>query len=141
MTAKAQYAFRSKEEMEVSDNEDLMIPFGMFELDAAGLIVHYSPVSEEGRAALQNKMVGRNFFDDLGSFSQVEELRRRFLNFMSVGTSVERFSINFNRNLESVRVQIVMARFSEKSERGRESFALIRLMPERIEHLSSNAAA
>jgi hypothetical protein len=58
--------------MEVSDKEITTIPFGMFELNAAGVVVHYSPASEEERNALQNNIVGRNFFGDLVAISQVE---------------------------------------------------------------------
>jgi photoactive yellow protein len=117
--------------MEVSDNEITQIPFGMFELDAAGVVVHYSPASEEKINALSKEIVGKNFFSDLVAISQVEELKDRFHSFMTDGDSVERFSINFPYNQESVKVQIVMAHIIERSENGRERFALIRLMPEK----------
>lgn len=123
--------FVGRKDMEVSDNEISQIPFGMFELDAAGMVIHYSPASEEKRDAAANKIVGKNFFSDLVAISQVEELKGRFHSFMTNGDSVERFSVSFPYNRESVKVQIVMAHLIERSERGRERFALIRLMPER----------
>jgi photoactive yellow protein len=123
--------FGGRKEIEVSDNEVLQIPFGMFELDAAGTVIHYSPALEEKADAPARGIVGKNFFTDLVAISQVEELKGRFHNFMADGDSVERFSLNFPYNQESVKVQIVMAHIIEKSEKGRERFALIRLMPER----------
>lgn len=112
----------------MSDNAQ--IPFGMFELDAAGTVLHYSPAAEDKRDALANAIVGRNFFGELSSIAQIEELKGRFLRFMTDGDSVERFTISFPHNHSSVKVQIVMACLTEKSEGGRERFALIRLMPE-----------
>jgi photoactive yellow protein len=117
--------------MEVNDNKTSQIPFGMFELDASGVVVHYSPASEGKRSEASDSLIGKNFFGDLISISQMEELKGRFLSFMADGDSVERFTISFPYNQESVKVQIVMAHLTEKSERGRERFAIIRLMPER----------
>ncbi|MDT4895034.1 MAG: hypothetical protein QOH25_111 [Acidobacteriota bacterium] len=127
--------------MGVSNNENTIIPFGMFELNAAGVIVHYSPASEAERDAVANKIVGQNFFDDIISISQVEEVKSRFLNFMVDGTSVERFTVSFPYRQSSVKVQIVMAHVSEKSENGRERFALLRVMPETYSSASSFAGA
>lgn len=115
----------------MSDNEISQIPFGMFELDAAGTVIHYSPAAEEKRDTLAIGVVGRNFFGELIPFAPVEELKGRFLRFMADGDSVERFTISFPHNHSSIKVQIVMAHLTEKSEKGRERFALIRLMPEK----------
>lgn len=114
----------------MSDNEISIIPFGMFELDAAGTVIHYSPATGERKNLAPVNILGRNFFDRLTCISEVEELKNRFLNFMADGTSFERFTISFPYNQESVKVQIVMAHVSEKSENGRERFALLRVMPE-----------
>jgi photoactive yellow protein len=116
--------------MEVNDKEISIIPFGMFELNAAGTVVHYSPATEERRDAQSNKVLGQNFFDDLFPTLQVAEMKSRFHRFMADGTSVERFTVSFPYNHESIKVQIVMAHLSEKTERGHERFALIRLMPD-----------
>lgn len=127
---------RMKEEAEgknlkVNDNEMTAIPFGMFELDAAGTVVHYSAASEEKKDTLANNIMGRNFFNDLIAISQIEELKSRFLKFMAnEGSSVERFTVSFPYEQKSIKVQIVMAHLSEKTEKGRERFALVRLMPE-----------
>jgi photoactive yellow protein len=126
----ARMRFAGRKVMEVNDKETSQIPFGMFELDAAGTVLHYSPASEDKRVG-SDSLIGKNFFGDLISIAQMEELKGRFLSFMADGDSVERFTISFPYKQESVKVQIVMAHLTEKSERGRERFAIIRLMPER----------
>ena len=102
----------------------------MFELDATGTVLHYSPPSEKSRETPAAPVVGRNFFLDLVPLAQVQELRSRFLAFMADGHSVERFTLSFPYNQGSVKVQIVMAHLTERSERGIERFALVRLMLE-----------
>jgi photoactive yellow protein len=137
----AKRRFTGLEDMEVSDNEDAIIPFGMFELNATGTIIHYSPANEERRQELAGKVVGRNFFDDFFYTSQVENLKSRFHAFMAHGTSVDRFTTTFPYHQESVKIQVVMAHLSEKTENGRERFALIRLMPEAHASASSLVSA
>ncbi|HUQ31881.1 MAG TPA: PAS domain-containing protein [Pyrinomonadaceae bacterium] len=114
----------------MKDNEISTIPFGMLELDATGTIVHYSPATEERRAELAGKVVGRNFFEDFFSAAQVQNFKSRFHAFMADGASVDRFTLIFPYREESIKIQVVMAHLSEKTERGHERFALIRLMPE-----------
>lgn len=121
----------------MNDNEISTISFGTFELDAAGTIIHYSPATEKRHDGLPANILGRNFFERLARVREVEELKRRFLHFMANGTSFERFTVNFPHNQESVKVQIVMAHVSEKSENGRERFALVRVMPETHSQASS----
>lgn len=114
----------------MSDKKSSEIPFGLFELDATGKVIHYSPPNEEQRDDLLNNTVGRNFFDDLIPWAQVGDLKKRFLKFMSDGHSVERFSVNFTFIESSIKVQIAMAHLTERPENGRQRFAIIRLMPD-----------
>jgi hypothetical protein len=118
------------EELEVSDKKSSDIPFGLFEVDATGRVIHYSPPHGEKIDGLMNNVVGLNFFNDLIPLTQVKDLKKRFLSFMSDGHSVERFSINIPLLESSIKVQIVMVSLIERSENGRERFALIRLMPD-----------
>jgi hypothetical protein len=60
---------------------------------------------------------------------------------MADGASVERFTVSFPYKRSNVKVQIVMAHVSEKSENGRERFALLRVMPETYSSASSFARA
>ncbi|PYS48954.1 MAG: hypothetical protein DMF68_11515 [Acidobacteria bacterium] len=117
--------------MEASDRrEPSSIPFGQFELDSTGMIVHYSPHKSEEMNTEKENVVGRNFFDDLIAIPEVSDLKSRFHTFMAEGSSVERFTVNFPFTKRSIKVQIVMAHITEQSENGRKQFALIRLTPE-----------
>jgi photoactive yellow protein len=105
------------------------IPFGLFELDAAGTIVHYSPPTEE-RDSSQNVIVGRDFFKDIAPMHELKDLKSRFLSFMTFGDSVERFSMSFPAERSIIKVQIVLARIFEHSNDERKRLALVRIMPD-----------
>ncbi len=107
-----------------------MIPFGLIELDGEGTVLHYSPSHqplEKGRA---QSIIGRNFFDDVVPVSPLKEFKASFLRFMAFGDSVQRFTIRFPFEQHDVRVQIMLAHITEKTERGLARLALVRLMPE-----------
>lgn len=116
--------------MEASDKELPSIPFGLFELDSAGTVIHYSPRKSVEMSVQKENVLGRNFFDDLIAVAEASDLKSRFHTFMAEGSSVERFTVNFPFIESSIKVQIVMAHITEQSENGRKQFALIRLTPE-----------
>lgn len=106
------------------------IPFGLFELDAAGTIVHYSPPTDGTGDGFQNGIVGSDFFKDVVPMHELKELKSRFLRFMTFGDSVERFSMSFPIERSVVKVQIVLARIFEYSSERRKRLALVRIMPD-----------
>ncbi|MDQ3818622.1 MAG: PAS domain-containing protein [Acidobacteriota bacterium] len=118
------------EAMEASDKAGAPIPFGLFELDSAGIVTHFSPRKTEGVSVKKENVLGRNFFDDLLTVEEASDLKSRFHTFMAEGSSVERFTVNFPFIGSSIKVQIVMAHITEHSESGRKQFALVRLTPE-----------
>jgi hypothetical protein len=60
---------------------------------------------------------------------------------MANGTSVDRFTITFPYQKESIKFQVVIAHLSEETERSHGRFALVRLMPEAHAPASSLAGA
>lgn len=106
------------------------IPFGLFELDAAGTIVHYSPPTEDKGDGSQNGIVGSDFFKDVAPMNELKDLKSRFLRFMAFGDSVERFSMSFPVERSVVKIQIVLARVFEYSSEQRKRLALVRIMPD-----------
>lgn len=108
----------------------LAIPYGLFELDEAGTVVHYSPPTEKNHNGFKDAVVGRNFFKDIAPLPELQNLKSRFLTFMAFGDSVERFSVSFPFGEEVVKIQIALARVTERSEVGSKRFALVRLMPD-----------
>jgi photoactive yellow protein len=118
------------EQAHASIPPSLILPFGLFELDAAGMVIRYSPASENAPAFEARDVWGRNFFTEIAPVEQVVGFRLRFHSFMASGLAVERFTTTFAHGQQNVKVQIMMAHITEKSEDGRRRLALVRIMPE-----------
>jgi photoactive yellow protein len=107
-----------------------ILPFGLFELDPAGTVIRYSPASETAPTVAAQDIWGRNFFTEIAPFEQVVGFRLRFHSFMESGQAVERFTTTFAHEQQNIKVQIMLAHITERSDRGRKRLALVRIMPE-----------
>jgi photoactive yellow protein len=108
-----------------------ILPFGLFELDSNGTVIRYSPASESAPVTEARDVWGRNFFNEIAPVEQVVGFRLRFHSFMASGQAVERFTTTFTHEEQNIKVQIMMAHITEKSESGgRKRLALVRIMPE-----------
>lgn len=105
------------------------LPFGLLELDAAGVVVGYSPVGEHYSSIQVQEVLGRHFFTEILPASQFTEFEERFRDFMEHGESVERFAFAFPSEQGDIELQIALAYLPEQSEKGRERLAIARLMP------------
>lgn len=105
------------------------LPFGLLELDAAGVVVGYSPVGEYYSGTQVQDVLGRNFFTEILPAAQFTEFEERFRDFMEHGKSVERFAFSFLSEQGDIELQIALAYLPEQSEKGRERLAIARLMP------------
>jgi photoactive yellow protein len=122
--------------------ESSIIPFGLLELDEQGTVVHYSPATQwKRRGRDSDNIIGRNFFDDVIPVLPVKEFKERFLRFMALGDSVQRFTIRCPFEQRDIRVQIILARITERTERNSERLALVRLMPETFVSYPASAVA
>lgn len=106
------------------------LPFGLLELDARGTVIRYSPASEQSPAVSSQDVLGRNFFKEVVPVEEVNDLHNRFRNFMEQGESIQRFSSSFPSEHGRIKVQILLARITERTENGRERLALVRIMPD-----------
>lgn len=106
------------------------LPFGLFELDPAGTVIRYSPASENAPTVEARDIWGRNFFAEVAPVEQVVGFRLRFYSFMASGQAVERFTTTFSHGEQNIKVQIMLAHITEKSDDGRKRLALVRIMPE-----------
>lgn len=106
------------------------LPFGLLELDARGTVIRYSPAAEQNSPVQAQDVLGRNFFREIAPVEQVSDFQSRFQVFMASGESVQRFTSSFPSEKGQIKVQILLARITEKSEQGRERLALVRIMPE-----------
>ena len=106
------------------------LPFGLLELDKAGVIIRYSPALETNPEVPAKEILGRDFFREVAPVAEVKEFQSRFHAFTAGGQSVDKFTCAFPSAQGQIKVQIMLARVSEKSDHGREFLALVRLMPE-----------
>jgi photoactive yellow protein len=111
-----------------------MVPFGLMELDPAGFVMRYSPAAVALSVPLAQDVVGRNFFNELMPHAEVKEFKYRFLTFMAEGDSIQRFSTSFAFENHTVKVQVMLARLTERSEIRAERLALVRIMPDDLAH-------
>jgi photoactive yellow protein len=116
------------------NEQHLALPLGLLELDARGTVIRYSPASEKSPEMRRQEVVGLNFFKDVAPFEEVSEFQKRFQTFMAQGESIQRFTSTFSSDCGQIKVQIVLARITEKSEAGRERLALVRIMPDQPIH-------
>ncbi|MDT4954450.1 MAG: hypothetical protein QOJ02_2588 [Acidobacteriota bacterium] len=106
------------------------LPFGLLELDTSGAVIRYSPASEQNSDVKAQDVLGRHFFTEVVSNDQVKDFQARFQLFMAHGQTVDRFSTVFDSEEGQIKVQILLARISEKTTQGSERLALVRIMPE-----------
>ena len=107
-----------------------MLPFGLLELDATGTVIRYSPPAEQHINIPTRDILGHNFFRETTPVKQVGRFRDRFRAFMADGQPVDKFSFTFPTEQGQVKVQIMLAQITEKSEGGRKRLALVRTMPD-----------
>jgi photoactive yellow protein len=119
-----------EETAQSADAPAFLLPFGLFELDAAGKVIRYSPAAESTPGDEARAIWGRNFFTEIAPVEQVVGFRLRFHSFMVSGQAVERFTTTFRHGEQNIKVQIMLAHITEKSEDGRKRLALVRIMPE-----------
>ena len=106
------------------------LPFGLLELDAAGVVIRYSPAAERDPEVPAKDVLGRNFFTEIAPVPQLGELRGRLLSFMERGGSVEKLSTVFSADGEAVKLQLLLAVTPNSSDTGGSRLAFVRLVPE-----------
>ncbi|MBV9957071.1 MAG: hypothetical protein JO360_01565, partial [Acidobacteria bacterium] len=106
----------------------------LMELDAAGFVLRYSPAVVTYSVPPAQDVVGRNFFNDLMPHAEVRDFKHRFLTFMAQGDSIQRFATSIAFEDRTVRVQVMLARLTERSEFHAERLALVRIMPDDFAH-------
>src|SRR5687768_13269335 len=120
--------------MEASRDEPFHAPLGVFELDAEGVVLHYSPASV-GKGEISRAPIGEDFFGHISFVTKNEELseevKNRFFRFMASDAPVERFAVSYRSSQAAiVTIQVMMAGLIEKTAKGTERLAVITLASE-----------
>src|SRR5688500_19814398 len=117
--------------MEANRTDPLL---GTFELDAEGVVLHFSPASVD-KGEISRAPIGADFFDHISFVTKnedlSEEVRNRFFRFMASDAPVERFAVNYRSSQAAVvTIQVMMASLTEKTAKGTERLAVIKLASE-----------
>ena len=88
---------------------------GLFELDTAGTVM-YSRVNPNvyESVAPPSDFVGRNFFEEVAPFKNVEEFRRRFRHFACGSDSAEKFTFTCEFEERPAEMKVMLTRISER---------------------------
>jgi hypothetical protein len=102
--------------------------YGLFELDDAGTVLYYriEPGREETDGASPD-MAGRNFYDEVVPFENVEEFRQCVTRFTRGGSPADSF--NFDCLYEGLAqpVKVLLARIRERVNHDRTKSVLVHI--------------
>jgi hypothetical protein len=95
--------------------------FGLFELDTAGTVL-YSRAESEGEPDGEPDesapdVTGRNFYDEVVPFGNVEEFRRRVVQFTQGGSPADSFRFDCQYDGTAVPVRVLLARIRERASK------------------------
>ncbi len=105
------------------------LPFGLMELDAAGMVTQYKPDGEGKETSTQPlNLVGHNLFTDVAPIANVKEFYERFQLFLQSPLPTEVFNLNFNQSEESIHARVMVAQRREQHQAGGVRSVLVRLV-------------
>ena len=107
-----------------------LLPYGLLELDATGYVRRYAPALEQNPQVKAGDVMGHNLFNEIMPPTEIKECHDRFLRFMNEGQATDKFTTTFPSDEGPVKVQVLLAEILEKTGRGVERFALVRITPE-----------
>ena len=87
---------------------------GLFELDTSGTVMYSKVVSDGYSANARNNFVGRNFFDEVAPFKNIEEFRRRFRYFAQSSDSAQKFNFTCQFDEQPVEVKVMLTHICER---------------------------
>ena len=89
--------------------------FGLLELDPQGTVI-FSKLEGDEKFAGAVDVVGRNFFSEVATFSNVAEFRERFETFDNDHQPSNSFSFNCDYGDSAVPVRVLLARLREDAK-------------------------
>lgn len=92
-----------------------VVPWGLWELDTAGTVLYYEPENDRG-SFQRSEVIGRNFFDEVMSTAQAQEMRDRIERFRSGWAPVFSFDLDLHVEGENIRTRNLLRRISGKEK-------------------------
>ncbi|MCA1817410.1 MAG: hypothetical protein LC746_13650 [Acidobacteria bacterium] len=103
------------------------IIYGLFELDDEGTVL-YSRVEPDGETGGATADVsGRNFYEEVAPFENVEEFRRRVAAFAAGSGSADRFNFSCRCGDTAQPVKVLLARVRERMSGTRTKSVLVHI--------------
>ena len=101
--------------------------FGLFELDPAGTVL-YSRIEPEVRSdGAPPDVSGRNFYEEVAPFENVEEFRLRVSQFASGASPADNFNFNCRYDDCALPVRVLLARVRERTSQSRTKSVLVHI--------------
>lgn len=91
-----------------------ILPFGLWEMDAAGTVLHYEPPGGERAPFHPPEVVGKNFFVGVMPAARGEELRERFASFLSGHAPAYSLDLTLPGEEGDVRARILLGRLHDR---------------------------
>jgi hypothetical protein len=89
--------------------------FGLFELNDEGMVL-YSRIEPDGRTDISERaLTGKNFFEEIVSFENMEEFRTRINRFNQSERQADNFIFTCLIDGDSLPVRVLLARIREQS--------------------------
>lgn len=98
---------------------------GLFEINDAGTVLYYRTAAEKLFSAKSAAEIGRNFFDEIKPFENMEELRRHFNGFIKSRASTEKFSFNCRIKSRNIPAKIMLVRIIKRSNSERADTTIV----------------
>ena len=98
---------------------------GLFELDDAGKVLYYRMDSAGEPSDTSPDIVGRNFYNEVASFENVEEFRRCVTEFTRSDTPADSFDFECRYGSSAHRVKVLLARISESANQANTKSILV----------------
>jgi hypothetical protein len=100
---------------------------GLFELDAAGKVLYYRMESAAEPSGTSPGIVGRNFYNEVANFENVEDFRRCVTEFTRSDTPAHSFDFECRYGNSAQRVKVLLARICESVNRANTKSILVYL--------------
>jgi len=102
---------------------------GLFELDDAGKVLYYRMDSAGEPSGTLPDIVGRNFYNEVAGFENVEEFRRCVTEFTRSATAADSFHFECRYGDIAHRRKVLLARICESENRRNTKSVLVYLKP------------
>lgn len=92
------------------DTPGQAMPLGLWELDAAGTVLHYEPTKGESSPFRTSEVTGKNFFAEVMPAALAEGLREQFAGFVSGHAPAQSLELHLPGAEGGVRARILLGR-------------------------------